>query len=562
MALFPAPAAVSPYPDFLEFVWTSWRLDKVLLGVEPLYSTQLIFAPSGSSLLLHTVSEGILLPMSILLPHMSPVWRVNGTFILLIVLNTLSIFSLMIGRKVTFILALLFSFLVGLSPFVMGHIHAGHVNFLILFPLVEVIHGLHELLFGGLRKIPKLMIARYLCAVLLLPFTNLYYLYFFGLVGSFYSLTYLWIWVADNSQSQPRYRLALQSVRSALVRPTMALLLTLVAFAPAIPHVFDIAVLAFSRTYTPDHNPGVHAATLIDFMSPSRLQMLSSIWTSLFSLPTPRLHVGESALYVPYGMIFLGTFFLIFRNEYTTGNRKHLILGLLFIVVSFGPRANLFHTLSVPNPVDWIFRATLPFFPSVPARFGGIGALFLTLFVAGCTVQATKREVRYFILPLLVLAIVEIFPYRISPHHLQSFSELKEVIKGRSEREVIVDLSIPAQDAMYRQTIHEMPIVGGFISRRPKKIERTIRRNVFARFLRGEILPSNEVLANSWCELKGDILLLPISVSNSEIGERLKEIGFSEVGHADGFEVLKRTGFTCPKNCPPPFLTISSETFE
>jgi hypothetical protein len=539
VAMFPQPVAVSAYPDFLEFVWTSWRLDKVLAGVEPLYSTQLIFAPNGSSLLLHTSSEGVLLPVSMVLHQFSPVWRINFTFLMLVVVNTISVFSLMRSTNVGVVLAFLFSLLVGLGPFVMGHLHAGHINFLILFPFFEAVHGLHKILFSGRQPISKVILLRYLCAVLLLPFTNLYYLYFFGLVGIFYASAY--IVIATKNERSPH-----GNVWNFFSRLRIVCLLTLLGCSPTIPHLLDIATVALSRTYTPDHNPGAHAATFSNFLVPSSLQQIHTVWESFSPIPFPRLHVGESALYVPYSIILLGLFFSICRPGYTSGHKKHLILAMFFFLVSFGPKFSVLDRGIISNPIDWVFRTLLPLFPSVPARFGGFGSLFLIYYVAGCSVQATKRELRYFVVPLLILACAEVFPVQVTPHRLQDFTGLSSLITKDVGGEVVVDITIPAQSAMYRQTFHGRKIVGGFLSRRPKQIERTLRRNSFARFMRGEVGASNEELLRAWCSLGGDILLAPLASVDKNINLRLENLGFSLFGYANDFAVLKRTGTPCP----------------
>jgi hypothetical protein len=99
---------------------------------------------------------------------------------------------------------------------------------------------------------------------------------------------------------------------------------------------------------------------------------------------------------------------------------------------------------------------------------------------------------------------------------------------------------------MYRQTFHERMMVGGFLSRRPKQMERILRRNSFARFIRGEGEFTNEELVRAWCSLGGEILLMPLNPSNSQANVRLEQLGFSVIGSADDFGVLKRTAFACP----------------
>jgi hypothetical protein len=462
-------------------------------------------------------------------------------------MNMASLFSLMRRSKVSVVVALLLSIVIGVGPFVMGHIYAGHINFLILFPLLEAIFGIHILLFGNREEIRNLTVIRYLAALVLLPFTNLYYLYFFGLVAVFYSITYVWITFRNQQGSHGNFRGLLHR---ALSRPCTVFILTLFGCAPAIPHLFDVAALALSRTYTRDHNPGAHAASLLQYLSPSPLQQFYSVWETFLPLPAPSLHVGESALYVPYSLLLLGGFFLMRRPAYCLGHKRHLLLAIIFFLVSFGPNVTIYNNVIIPNPIDWLFRAMFPLFPSVPARFGGLASLFFILYVAGCTVQSTKREYCLLVAPLLILACVEIFPVQIIPHQLQDFTGLRELMTKSVNREaingVVVDISVPAQSAMYRQTFHERMMVGGFLSRRPKQMERILRRNSFARFIRGEGEFTNEELVRAWCSLGGEILLMPLNPSNSQANVRLEQLGFSVIGSADDFGVLKRTAFACP----------------
>ena len=99
---YPHPVVPSWYPDVLEFLWTTWRLEGVVAGGEPLYSTKLVYAPEGASLLLHTLCEGVLLPITSLHTFLSPEWRLNVAFIVSFILNffcSLSLFSALTSAR-------------------------------------------------------------------------------------------------------------------------------------------------------------------------------------------------------------------------------------------------------------------------------------------------------------------------------------------------------------------------------------------------------------------------------------------------------------------------------
>ncbi len=496
MRAYPQLVIPSPYPDALEFIWTSWRLQGVIEGSRELYETHEVFAPDGASLLLHTVCEGLLLPITFLFKKSDPVWRFNSAVVVTFLLNGFAAVSLCRALGATVLVAALGALLVVFAPNQIGHLTAGHLNFLVLFPLLELFRLLIILNQRGKEtQVSPLDLARGILAVALMGRTNLYFLYYTGLLSAVFSL---W-WIAQ---------------RGVFVAKLVRLWSVLCAgIAVNAFHLYRIAALALSKRYTPDHDPATTSADLIAYLVPSSLQRLG-LMPELRQIRSGVLfHEGETSVYI--GLMLLAALVAVcsIRSMRRAADVWLLLaLAALAMVASFGPWVRVGGERVVWNPLDYLLRTLLPLYPSVPARFGLFVGLFLVSAVVVGVSSSGSRAGRNLVVGALVLAVVELLPLRCNVTQLSPASPVLARLREDSSVKVVVDQSIIAQHAMLRQTIHEKPIIGGFLSRRPRKQERELRGNrLLQRIGASSREHPVETLRAGWCALGADALLLEAS---------------------------------------------------
>lgn len=86
--------------------------------------------------------------------------------------------------------------------------------------------------------------------------------------------------------------------------------------------------------------------------------------------------------------------------------------------------------------------------------------------------------------PLLALLMcAEYWPVPVSPSVVEAPTKTLHEIKSCLRIKALLDLSPLPQRAMYRQTFHEKPIVGGYLARSPRTLQRTLRRNLFLKII-------------------------------------------------------------------------------
>jgi hypothetical protein len=522
---FPQEMLPSHYPDALEFVWTAWRMEGVIQGTRALYETNELYYPTGASLLLHTVCGAVLYPITYVAPNLSPVWRFNFGVFACFTLTGISAISLFRALAAGPWQSLFFGMVLTFSPFIVGHLEAGHLNFLAVFPLVELLRAL--LVSTSNQSWHRTDGYRFVVAVVLLPLCNLYYLYFGALLLAGFAL------ISLNTG---------RTVASVFKREVALFALGL---APNLIHLLAVARLAASGTYTPDHDPRKHSADLLSFLVPSANQLIGDIpffgaWRSGVSL-----HAGESSLYLGYSVTFLaGVGLWLSKGRERAISTGIVLLILCFLVLSFGPVLTFGGVGVVRMTHDSFLRSVLPFFPSVPVRFGLlVFVLLLCLASRGVTLLG-ERGYRYLIAGLLLTAACEYAPHFPAVTKIEVESESLRTLQLDPSVRAVVDQAAIPQRAMLRQTIHQKPLIGGFLSRRPRLLQRSVNRNPFVRWLLGRGVFPQEQLLLGWCGLRGDRLLLEggSPIVNDPL---LHEMGFRRLGFDRDLNVYALVGHDC-----------------
>jgi hypothetical protein len=506
----------STYPDALEFIWSTWRLEGVLTGEKQLYYSTELFAPKGSSLLLHTICEGVLIPITAILSGLDPIWRYNISLCVVSLLSGWAALSLFRSLGCSYLAAALASTTVIYSPWIIGHLHAGHLNFVGVFALIEAIRGM--IVRSGLR---------YSLAITLLCFTNLYYLYFAALL-------------------LPAFILFAGITRNGCAAAGKLLMSFIIGLLPAAAHLTDIARLARLGSYSPDHNPAKHAADLLALLVPSPVQSIGARQFIVDLRNGVPLHIGESSLYIGSAVTVAALLACGLGTKKTTLMARFFsIVSLFFCILSLGPLISWRGSPVIANPLDYAARLVLPLYPSVPARFAGVASLMAI--AAGCQLlnKFQTKRVRLVGYSLFIMAALEFLPTELKVYPLPIPSPTLEYLAHDKNASLVVDLSASPQYAMLRQTVHGKPIATGFLSRRPRYAERDLNRNHFIRQMRGEAGINLNAALSDWCMLSANRLILELPTAQVH-HEDLSALGFTLVSSDPYVALFATDADICP----------------
>lgn len=479
------------YPDAWEFLWT---ISRTLSELPHYYFTKLLFYPEGSSLHFHTTAEGLTLPAAIILKFLNP-QQIFGTLVLVIfILNYISGYFLFLKLSQNKIVASFLATILTFNPWMLARLDAGHLNFIALFPLILISYFILEVLDNNKLK-PKIFLA---LSIASLVFINLYFLYFFILISISLGLYF--------------YRDYLKLTR--LILPFLA------GFLVWVPKA--IFILLNSRAFTPNHLPENHSADLLSLLVPNTYQAISGFFTQ----PNLVANLAENAVYPGFFLILLAIY--CSNLKYKT-NQGLAFTSLLFFVLSLGPILQV-NGASYFSYLPYKLLSKLPFFPSVPARFAWIGSCLLFILVAR-NFNTSKNFQKI----ILVLCFLELLPYPAKTSRLPEFNALANI----STATAFIDTG-DSQASMLRQIIHQKPVVGGFLSRRPKKVLNNYRKNKFLRYLyRGEenSLPERIHDFNS---LKANCLIVENSASKIKV--QVEKLGwFQSMAKDELIEVYCKT---------------------
>ncbi len=508
--LFPAfsSAISSSFPDAYHFLWNIWYLGT---GASELYHTDLLFTPFGANLDLHSLTEGLLLPLDWLSFGAGIIFTFNLAALLCFLFNFLSgfvLFKLLSGKAfIALPLALLLTF----HPYFLAHLDAGHLNFLPAFLPIAVVTCLITI---ASEKSSALYRIFGMGSFAALPFINLYYFYYLLLLVPPFAI----------------YLLLAGKRRGALE----VCGITVLACVLSGLKLYAVAKLALSGTYTADHNPIKHSLDVLHTLLPSKYQLISDLMPASQSYLFPQVNSGESGGYVGFlALLLLFVLLMITRSRVVGG---FLALGGLFLMLSFGPEIFIKGEAICVNPLYSLF-SKLPLFPSVPARFSVISELFLLMAIASA--YSRSKGISGVGVSLLFLLLIEFIPSGFTLNTLPQYQFLEsEAFAGIH---ALHDTGLPIEERMYRQTKHKKIITEAFLARRPRAAEKLYRENKFLRYLKGKQEAAAEDLKADFCKLKIDAVLL--QDTQADIIERVGGIKWIRPGGAgDGFNL-----YTCDR---------------
>ncbi|MCI5066316.1 hypothetical protein MRY87_11390 [bacterium] len=468
------------FPDSWVFLWNLKRLAAVWSGEEALYYTNWIYTPTGTSLALHTQAEAVLLPLA----PLQHVIGLSATYNLAVLLcflgNFAGFFALFLLLSKRPWLSLLFSLLLTFHPFFLGHLAGGHINFLLFFPVLFALRSILSLLFPPKSSEHRSERKELLTVALAVGFTayaNLYFLYFLALLMV---LLVVLAWC-----SHPSHESLSRSVRLMLAFGGGLLFAT--------PKLWRVVESYRSGSFAPDHDPLSHRADLLYLFLPTEHHLT----TQLLKLSPPSYIPGLS--HVEIG-VFCGvslfclvvTLFLCSKESERPLPRKVFLLGaLVFGVLSLGTVLSIageeFGTIPLMSSLS-----ALPFYPSVPIRFGFFPVLFLFCFVAQ-ELRSYPLNRSLLISGLLFFVVLEHLPGKL-PVSAPPYSDAVAQLRSEPHIRTVIDLARGRQHKLLRQIQHEKKITSAFVARAPKVLHSRYQENPFLQYLRrGEAYEPHEL---------------------------------------------------------------------
>lgn len=499
----------SAFPDGWQFVWNVWWLRQSSSEAESLYFTHYLFHHYGTGLYLHTLSEALLWPLAKLFSSLSPQQVVTFASALAIFLNGITAYILFRTITGKAYIATLLTLCWTIHPYFTGHLYAGHLNLLCFFPV-------HLIALWALRTFSGKSTGSCLIAAVswgLLPYLSLYYFYFASAIVVGVILVALLL---------PRYR---------PLRPITFVVPFAIAAVVAAIKVVPVSEAANSTVYFPNHPAKKHALDLAAYVLPSNIQAYATDSPLTGWGKEVTTHLGEHSAQIGFSLlILLGTLAAvsIYKRTWKLGHSGLALLIFVLAALSFGPKWRLFGEPVFTLPIYSLAAKSLPFFPSVPARFTVLtlfGLFLLTASLAKGVHHYLGGTLRIAIVLFLVGTILEYYPAPLSPTSYAPHSVLLN-LKNLSNVSGVYDSSPIPEHQMARQIYHQKPIVEGYISRRPLKPLKRLRRNCFSRCILNGARCKRPCVEQGWRELKVQALL--VENSQGAAIERAEQLSWLE----------------------------------
>lgn len=446
--------------DWGQNMWALWWTRYALLSLEQTpFFTNYLFYPEGITLRFHPldVSDGLLA---------MPLYGLLGSDI---TYNLMIWLSFVLGGWGTYLLAHYLtghrgaSFVAGLifvlSPYHFLRIELGHLNlstiqwipFYALFVLKFMREG---------RRLWSILAVFFLVINAL---NSWYYVIYCGLL----SLAFI-VW------PEPTQPLKLQLLR----RSSCILLVLALSILILSPLLGPMLGLLGSTTLIGEHDPLRHSVDLYSFWVPGP----PSIWAGWFeevwiSYAAHNREPGASA-YLGYTVIILSVLGMVGKPR-----RRQavwwLFIALGFTLLALGPQLQIDgQILDIPLPYQ-LLSTLIPAFSitGIPGRFVVMTSLALAMLAAYgvanlsrfLTVKGQRTALKY---GLVIAASILIFleflavPVRLTSTELDNF--YPEM--GRDTQPyAILDIKWDANYLLYAQTIHQKPLVGGWLARLPEE---------------------------------------------------------------------------------------------
>jgi hypothetical protein len=430
--------------DCYQNVWNMWWLKTALLDLHtnPSHTTYL-HHPSGITLLLQTFNpfNGLIsLPL-------------QAVFSLRTVYNLIVLFSFVASGLGMYYLA---RYLVGSRPaaFVAGVVYT--------FSPYHFAHGLGHLQLIAMEWLPVYILfiiktfdeggyRNATLAGLFLILTSLcdWYYLFYGLMLSLFLFLARARWLLKD-----RKRLAAIGV---------AMVAYLVPMSPILGPLFYVGL---TQEFSGAHDPGVWSADLTSFFVPNAISTYGEITRPVWETWTGSM--TENANYLGYVVLALAVIALIRVRSARFWGMSALIFGVLML----GPHPHLLGEIytSVPLPYQLLHRY-VPLFElsGMPTRFDILVKLCLAVMVAYALAERLQRSTRSARVKVAGVGLVTLaiaIEYLAIPFTTVQLEVPPFYAELARDSDVYGVVDIPLRpETLYFATVHEKPIVGGYVSR-------------------------------------------------------------------------------------------------
>lgn len=472
------------------FVWNAWWFSKALSSGENILYTNYILYPEGADLLFHTHTYVHDMLIFIIKPLFGLIASFNIVFLMSIVFGALGMYFLSYDICRNRVAAFLGGFVFAFAPCVIVRT-LGHFNLVAVWPIpwffyflvrmfrtLKLRYGIFSGVFFGLAIYNDI---QYSLFIILLTFIFLF-VYFI---------------------SSPKRFFNKKLIIGFLL---MAAAIILVSF----PLLFNYVKAGINNNLPvkpPIEDYEIYSADLMRFITPS---FLNPFLGKLAYIKTNFSEYGggiENTVFVGYLLIILSFIALIFvrgklRQQYGSDyifDHPFFWLLIIFIgiILSLGPTLTIFgqkvfnifnNNLSIPLPYRWLWHLPIIGGLRVPSRFMVVAMLGLAILASisfGWLLLKIGNFKKKKIFKLLLTAVIfiliffEYLPIPIKINDLRLPSVYQQL--DREQTKTILDIPTGVRSGFRRignpislyqfaQSVHEHPVVGGFVARLPNYV--------------------------------------------------------------------------------------------
>jgi hypothetical protein len=450
--------------DAWQFPWNNYTFRHQVMAGENPYYTDIIFAPVGSSLALHSYTEFNSAFSLLLSPFFNDVAQTNLMILLSTFLTAVGTFLLVRHVTKSSVAALFSAIAFTFCPFRLVRM-GGHVNFALTQWLPLAIWSFLRLMESSQW--------RYATAlgvfIALAHYSNQYYSVYLILILAVLLITGLFL-ILEWRKGTTLRKIFISSV------------VALICLSPLLVRYFKDFQAGNLRSHERFELAKETAVKPGDYFHPN----VMNHWIAKM-LPRSAITGGDKKLTPGLVTLFTGLAGLLL----TVRNKARLLIGfafvgLLFLLLSFGPWLQIGMT-QIFLPYALLLKIPLINHVRVPTRFTIVVTLSLSI-LAGYAISILMRNasqtLRWFAVPALFsLLLFELLPI---PVHMQTFrssSAFREI--GKQPGSMLLNLPFrfdaPASREIRHQIIHKQKIFNGRLSRRPYRQVRYISELPVAR---------------------------------------------------------------------------------
>ncbi|MFC1498005.1 hypothetical protein ACFLS1_06005 [Verrucomicrobiota bacterium] len=440
--------------DGFQNAWNLWWVKTALTKnfTNP-YFTEYLHHPNGVTLLFHTLN-----PFNGLISiPLQPFFRME------IVYNVIVFFSFIMSGIGMYILAfyltknkfasLIAGIIYTFCPYHMAHA-LGHLQLIAMEWIPFYIFFLLKLLQEPERK--NILWCSFF--LILTTFCSWYYL--------LYSLFFTAILISGA---------AIKRRRGFLLDGTLTRLIVMlvIVFGVLSPLIVSMIITGTKEVFLGTHNPENFSADLTSFFVPSAISTWGRMWCrNIWS--TWSGNTAENSNFLGYTVLALSIYAAIRVRK----TRIWGVAGIFAFIMALGPYLHVMgRQIRVPLPYLF-FHKYVPYFSmtGVPERFDLMLKFSMAILSAYAVAHITKthfhsgaKSSRNVIFPLTVAGLICLeyltIPYPMTRVSVPEF--YRQMAKDTEEYAIIDIPDTPL--TLYYATIHEKPIVGGYVSRLPVK---------------------------------------------------------------------------------------------